>query len=398
MPVTYRPGLSLVMLTRDPPKQVAAIIALFRDIADEIIVGIDSRLDTETLDPIVQGASRAFRMTIDGNFANSSWLIRQANHEWVFFIDGDEVPSFDLLLRLRNLRQIDSQITHAYVGMRWLWPDELQYLESEPWRDDPQLRLVRRSARIYNWPTGIHEAPRVDGKAVFFPEFLYHLDLCLNDASTRSAKITRYDLNTQENFVGFACSISQAFYLPEGRSDALKTTLVPDVDTTNIRKVLDSKVVPGWKYPWLLRKTKKLELLSEEEVKGTSSQDERRGCTLRFVSPPEKAIWKIPIRISVEVTNNSNWIFQPHRDDGGIAVGWTVVDVLNPSEVINTGRGRIIMPLAPGESMLCPCYITVPHGVHNVSVRFSLVEEFQEWFPEVITLVLSAGEELFDSN
>lgn len=394
----YLPGLSLVMLTRDQPKQVAAIIALFKDVADEIIVGIDSCVDAGTLDPIIQSASRAFRMRIDGNFANSSWLIRQANHEWVFFIDGDEVPSFDLLLRLRNLHQIDSQITHAYVGMRWLWPDKLHYLESEPWRDDPQLRLVRRSARIYNWPTGIHEAPRVDGKAVFFPEFLYHLDLCLNDVSTRSAKIARYDKDSTENFAAFSTSISQAFYLPEGRSNALRTALVPKADTTNILKILDSKAISAKKTSLFRRKTQELELYTEQEIKGVARQDEKRKCTLRFVSAPEKAIWEIPIRISIEVTNNSNWIFQPHRDGGGIAVGWTIVDVLNPSEIIHTGRGQLVMPLAPGESILCPCYVTVPSGIKTVSVRFSLVEEFHEWFPEVISLVLQAGEELFDSD
>lgn len=386
------------MLTRDQPQQVAAIIALFKDIADEIIVGIDSRLETKSLDPIVQGASRAFRIKIDGNFANSSWLIRQANHEWVFFIDGDEVPSFDLLLRLRNLRQIDSQITHAYVGMRWLWPDKFHYLESEPWRDDPQLRLVRRSARIYNWPTGIHEAPRVDGKAVFFPEFLYHLDLCLNDVSTRTAKIERYDKDSKGNFVGFSTSISQTFYLPEGRSKALRTQLVPKADTINILKILDSKTISAKKTPLFRRRTKKLELRTEQEIKGAERQDEHRGCTLRIVSSPERALWDIPIRISIEVINTSNWTFQPHRDDGGIAVGWTVVDVLNPTKIIHTGRGQLVMPLVPGESILCPCYVTVPAGFEAVSVRFSLVEEFHEWFPEAISFVLKAGEELFDSD
>jgi hypothetical protein len=386
------------MLTRDPPKQVAAIIALFKDIADEIIVGIDSRLDTKTLDPIVQGASRAFRIKIDGNFANSSWLIRQAKHEWVFFIDGDEVPSFDLLLRLRNLHQIDSQITHAYVGMRWLWPDKFHYLESEPWRDDPQLRLIRRSARIYNWPTGIHEAPRVDGKAVFLPEFVYHLDLCLNNVSTRLGKIERYDKDSKENFIGFSTSISKVFYLPEGRRDSLRTALVPTADTQNIFKILESQTISSKKTSLFRSKTQELELYTEHEIKGPARQDEQRRSTLRIVSAPEKAIWEIPIRISIEVTNTSNWTFQPHRDDGGIAVGWTVVDVLNPSEIIHTGRGQLVMPLVPGESILCPCYVTVPAGFEAVSVRFSLVEEFHEWFPEVISFELQAGEELFDSD
>ena len=79
-------------------------------------------------------------------------------------------------------------------------------------------------------------------------------------------------------------------------------------------------------------------------------------------------------------------------------MGWTVVDVLNPSEIIHTGRGQLVMPLVPGESILCPCYVTVPAGFEAVSVRFSLVEEFHEWFPEVISFELQAGEELFDSD
>jgi hypothetical protein len=41
--------LSVCCLTRDQPSMVAATLALFRPVADEIVVAVDSRVDPGTL-------------------------------------------------------------------------------------------------------------------------------------------------------------------------------------------------------------------------------------------------------------------------------------------------------------------------------------------------------------
>jgi hypothetical protein len=155
------PGLTLVMLVRNPPNQVAAIAELFRQVASEIIICVDSRVEQELLQPLIDISDVLNRVEIDTSFANSSWLIGLANREWILIVDGDEVPSAALLERLRRLDELSTEVTFGYVGMKWLWPTTNEYLVEEPWRDDPQLRLIRRSARILNWPAGLHEAPEL---------------------------------------------------------------------------------------------------------------------------------------------------------------------------------------------------------------------------------------------
>src|SRR5262245_60147555 len=53
-----RPGLSVCCLSGGPPERLAAILRLLRPVADEIVVGVDDRVDLRALGPVQALADR----------------------------------------------------------------------------------------------------------------------------------------------------------------------------------------------------------------------------------------------------------------------------------------------------------------------------------------------------
>jgi hypothetical protein len=379
------PGLTLVMLVRNPPTQVAAIAGLFREVADEIIICVDSRVDQQLLQPLIEVSDVLTRVEIDTSYANSSWLIGLANREWVLIVDGDEVPSTALLERLRHLDELSTEVMFAYVGMKWLWPTTNEYLVDEPWRDDPQLRLIRRSARILNWPAGLHEAPRIDGKGVFLPEALFHLDLAMNKLNSRREKVSRYDAGESAPHPGFRESISSSYYLPEDRPTDLQKKVVSDEDGELISRVVTASVANP------VRKNIDLPITPIASIRDANygpagSLDEYRS-HMEVIDPPSTALAGKPIRVSIKLTNLGNWTWQPHRSDGGIGIGWSIQTDEGTVSTFD-GRALLLTPLKSQQSILIPCYVEIPETHSDVIVRFRLVEEFSRWFDEEISILI----------
>ena len=378
-----QPGLTLVMLVRNPPLQVAAIARLFREVADEIIICVDSRVDQELLQPVIEVSDVLIRVGIDTSYANSSWLVKLASREWVLIVDGDEVPSVALLDRLKHLDELSDEVMFAYVGMKWLWPTTDEYLVEEPWRDDPQLRLIRRNARIMNWPAGLHEAPHIDGRGVFLPEVLFHLDLAMNSYESRLEKVNRYDSGNSAPHPGFKNSISSSYYLPEDRPTGLQKKVVSDENGEIIARVITASVANP------VRKNIDLPITPIASIRDASygpagSLEEYRS-HMEVIDPPSTALAGKPIRVSIKLTNLGNWTWQPHRSDGGIGIGWSIQ---TDERTASTFDGRALLPtsLKPQHSILIPCYVEIPETDSNVIVRFRLVEEFNRWFDEEISV------------
>ncbi len=72
MPQRHALGLTVGMLVREPPAQVAAMASLFREVADEIIVCVDSRVDPDLIWPLETVADRLMRVQHSHPFFNDS--------------------------------------------------------------------------------------------------------------------------------------------------------------------------------------------------------------------------------------------------------------------------------------------------------------------------------------
>ena len=122
------PRLSVCCATADPGARVAEALRPFREVADEIVVAVDSRLDLlgSRLRTIADMAVRfEFAPPIERAW---SWLSAQMSGDWIFRLDGDEVASPALDRRAsspdRGRRRppvLDSE-TRVHPDGRWFDP------------------------------------------------------------------------------------------------------------------------------------------------------------------------------------------------------------------------------------------------------------------------------------
>jgi len=371
----WLPGLSVAMLVREPPAQVAAMASLFSEVADEIVICVDSRVDEDLLWPLYPVATRLLRVKHSHPFFNTTqWFHDVARHQWVFHIDGDEVPSQALVRWLGTVRSFEDRATHAYVERRWLWPDSSQYLVAEPWRQDPQLRLSPRESRLMGWRPGLHDTVEVVGPGIMRPEWLYHLDLIERTIDERYEKVERYDQLTSDVLPGFSQTINRAYYLPEERQQHLATKTVPDED----RKIIETVIEAG-RRPAVRKTARFIPIVDAQEVlkgqRGLLGEPVDLRVSLEIPTHELRCGPGQAMRIFVQVTNTGSRPLPLYDGTSGVAVGWTFGESGTPDD----GRSSLSIQLREGETVNVPCVVTAPTTAGTYVLRFGVVDEGKQW-------------------
>ena len=143
-------ALTVCCLAGEPPAQVAALLAPFRPIADEVFVAVDSRIDPATLAPYDDVADRLVRYEFGLHPDRARpWLFAQCSGDWIFYIDGDEVASPALIDALPALLD-DGETMQFGFPRRWLFPAPDRWLAELPWYPDMQVRLVRNGPLLHH--------------------------------------------------------------------------------------------------------------------------------------------------------------------------------------------------------------------------------------------------------
>src|SRR6478672_7450165 len=115
------PTLSVCCLTRGPTSRVAAQLALLRDVADEIVVGLDTSVGAELAHPLDDVAD----VLVHYPYADPvdrpvGWVHSLCTREWILWVDDDEIPSAALVATVRAAIT-DPAVTHCFVPRRTLW-------------------------------------------------------------------------------------------------------------------------------------------------------------------------------------------------------------------------------------------------------------------------------------
>ena len=127
-------SFSVNVMTRGPGDRVAAMLSLFRGVADEILVALDDRAGDDVAAPLQAAADRVVRYPYaDPVDRPLAWLHAECHGDWVLTIDDDEVPSRALLDALPGLARA-KDLTHYWLPRRWLYPTVDRYLDARPWR------------------------------------------------------------------------------------------------------------------------------------------------------------------------------------------------------------------------------------------------------------------------
>jgi hypothetical protein len=200
--------LSVCCLSGGPPGRLGALLALLRPVVDEIVVGLDDRVDLDRFGAVPELCDVLVRYPYaEPVECPRAWLASQCRGDWIFSIDDDEVPSVGLLAALGGL---DPELTHALIPRRWLWEDG--WLADDPWSPDWQLRLFRADA--VSFPGVMHVPIKASGAHAYLGVPLYHLDLVVNTRAQREAKASRYEAVRRGLRLG-GLPFNTALYVPE---------------------------------------------------------------------------------------------------------------------------------------------------------------------------------------
>src|SRR5512138_1624180 len=89
-----RTTLSVCCLTRGPTARVAAQLHLLREVADEIVVGVDTSVDEELVHPLEGVADVLVRYPYaDPVDRPVGWIHSLCTRDWILWVDDDEIPS-----------------------------------------------------------------------------------------------------------------------------------------------------------------------------------------------------------------------------------------------------------------------------------------------------------------
>ena len=184
--MTAAARLSVCCLTADDPAMVAAALATLRDVADEIVVAVDSRVDPASTGPLRDVADTVVRFEYtDPPESARPWLVGLCRHDRVLMVDGDEVPGTALVAALPELAA-DGDTAQFRLARRWCFPDERHWLAERPWWPDYQRRLVVKGRSSTSTPqsTGV-PAPRSPPAT---STRLYHLACTITPFAERRAR------------------------------------------------------------------------------------------------------------------------------------------------------------------------------------------------------------------
>jgi hypothetical protein len=238
-----RPLISLACLTAGPLHQVAAILALYRPVVDEIVCAVNGRFRADELAPLDGLADRVIPVEIGSDFLQEryrSWLYGQCKGELVCTVDTDEVPSAALLAALRDLAAARDVVTYLTL-CRWCYPDPAHYLDEYPWDPSWKMILVRNDPATLHIRGGVHEGVMAAPPYRFLELPVYHLSDATTPTTAREAKVAFYDGLDGRQLLEDGRPVSEVFYLPERHSLHPPAPLPPE-DLALVTQVLAADV------------------------------------------------------------------------------------------------------------------------------------------------------------
>jgi hypothetical protein len=359
---------------RDPPERVAAILETVRGVADEVVVAVDAEgpgAESPVLEAI---ADRLYRVQFEYPFEQYlAWLHSLCGGDWIFRIDGDEVPSAALAASLPSLIA-DPSVLQYRLPRRWLFRDPHHWLADEPWQPDYQIRIVRNDPATLRFRGTSHSSAEPMLPARYLAEPIYHLVLLVVTREDREQRVRRYD-----SLPGAPVSLDNAsFYLPELRED-LSLGVTPMDDKALVERVFDerarsvagrSRVVPV-EVPLsdVFRLSPGRELDARAyEVEITCLQDQ-----LRFVAERAR---EVPVRLQ---NHGSGWF--PWGDwCPQVRASYHWLTAKGDPVVPDGHRTLLTSDLAPNDEAIVPLLVVPPPEAGRYILEIDLVHEGIKWF------------------
>ncbi len=186
--------LSVFTVTNASPDRLEPWILRALDVADELIVTLDARVDPASIALARELADVVAIAELPGIGSPAySWTAAQATGDWVLMLD-DELLAPGFADRLPEL-MADRRYSHYHLPMRWLVTHEgggHRWIRQFSWWPNRATRLFRNVDGLARHSAEAHGSWEVfgEGRALEGPDFaIYHLDLALRDRAAREAKV-----------------------------------------------------------------------------------------------------------------------------------------------------------------------------------------------------------------
>ena len=373
-----RPTLSVCCLTGGRrPALLAGILAMLRDSAEEIVVGVEEPR-AEVVHEAVAGVADVVKSFPPCRPADRpiAWLFGSCSGTWIFNVDDDEVPSPSLVEALpETVRRTD--ITHGWVARRWLYPTTDTYLDQPPWSTEFQPRLVLADERCLQFSDVFHRPVVCHGPGVYLDAALWHLDSALNPAATRREKARLYEFERPGMRVG-GIAHNVGMYLPELRDEPVLAA-VPEPDLRAIEAALAYRPPPRAEGRPALRHATAAEV--DERWTGPTYPESLYCAELFVTHPPTELTAGVQYTVDVLVTNagDRTWRWgREARPEIRLAYRWSRegMPIAEPAQL----RTSFPADLTPGATQLVPVHVVAPVEPGRYMLEIDLVHEHVRWF------------------
>jgi hypothetical protein len=348
-----------------------------REIADEVVIAADARVDEAGLAEYAAVADSLLRVEVTYPERSLAWMHALCSGDWIFRIDADEVASPELVASLPELIA-DRDVRQYWLPRRWLHPDANSWLSEIPWWPDYQLRLYRNDCFLRF--SGMQHTPATSQAPDSYLELpLYHLDLLINSVKKREAKAAFYDSVRPGLEAPGGGPLNQRFYLPE-RASSLELADVPEDDRLEIERVLSATAVMNGTLDSELPVT-----TATEVDKWLGDRPYESELFRAEIVPIEKTVRMVPneeraVHFRVTNTGEATWFwYNPEIDEGHqvrLSYHW-----LKEDGSIHDYDGRktwLPRRLDPGASTVVPLIVRAPKKKGTYILEVDLVRE--RWF------------------